>query len=64
MPKSHKLGIHLFRRDYRLDDNLALLEACKECDSIIPVFVFTYDQIRDCQVFFLIQIVFYLRTLK
>lgn len=47
MPKSHKLGIHLFRRDYRLDDNLALLEACKECDSIIPVFVFTYDQIRD-----------------
>jgi deoxyribodipyrimidine photo-lyase len=47
MPKPHKLGIHLFRRDYRLEDNLALLEACKQCDSIIPVFIFTYDQIRD-----------------
>jgi deoxyribodipyrimidine photo-lyase len=41
------VGIHLFRRDYRLDDNTALLKACGMCKTVIPVFVFTYDQIRD-----------------
>jgi len=29
-----------FRRDLRLHDNPALMAACKECDEIIPLFVF------------------------
>ena len=41
MPKS----IHIFRRDYRLDDNTALLAACESSDIVIPIFIFTHKQI-------------------
>ena len=37
--------IHIFRRDYRLDDNTTLLEACKTHDIVIPIFIFTKKQI-------------------
>lgn len=37
--------IHIFRRDYRLDDNTTLIEACKTHDIIIPIFIFTKTQI-------------------
>lgn len=39
--------IHIFRRDYRIFDNTSLIKAAKEYDEIIPVFIFTYKQIRD-----------------
>jgi deoxyribodipyrimidine photo-lyase len=45
--KQYKLGLHLFRRDFRLADNLGLIEACKLCEIVVPVFMFTYEQIRD-----------------
>jgi deoxyribodipyrimidine photo-lyase len=33
-------GIVWFRRDLRIADHPALAEACKECDEVIPLFVF------------------------
>jgi deoxyribodipyrimidine photo-lyase len=41
--------IHIFRRDYRLDDNTTLLEACKTHDIVIPIFIFTSKQIDKKQ---------------
>jgi len=37
--------IHIFRRDYRLDDNTTLIEACKTHDIVIPIFIFNKKQI-------------------
>ena len=37
--------IHIFRRDYRLDDNTSLIEACKTHDIVIPIFIFNKKQI-------------------
>lgn len=38
-------GIHIFRRDLRLDDNHGLIELCKKCKTIIPVFFLDEQQI-------------------
>ena len=40
-------GLFIFRRDFRLTDNTALLKACKECDKIYTIFVFTPEQVTD-----------------
>lgn len=45
--KSSKYCIHIFRRDYRLVDNTALLAAIRKGYQIIPVFIFTPTQIED-----------------
>lgn len=37
--------IHIFRRDYRLEDNTTLIEACKTHNIIVPIFIFTSKQI-------------------
>ena len=37
--------IHIFRRDYRLEDNTTLIEACKTHDFVLPIFIFTQKQI-------------------
>ena len=37
--------IHIFRRDYRLEDNTSLIEACKTHDIVLPIFIFTKTQI-------------------
>jgi deoxyribodipyrimidine photo-lyase len=46
--KAHiKYALHIFRRDYRLVDNTALLEASRRAtDGVILVFFFTYRQIK------------------
>lgn len=33
------IGIFWFRQDLRLSDNRALIEACKSCDELLPVFI-------------------------
>jgi deoxyribodipyrimidine photo-lyase len=43
----HKKTLHIFRRDFRLVDNTALINACKQSEQVIPVFIFTYKQLRD-----------------
>ncbi len=40
------LGIHIFRRDLRLEDNTALNELSKIVDTILPVFIFDDRQIK------------------
>lgn len=38
-------GIHIFRRDLRLDDNHGLIELSQKCNTIIPVFFLDNSQI-------------------
>ena len=46
-PKKVKHALHIFRRDYRLIDNTALLEASRRAtDGVFLVFFFTYRQIK------------------
>lgn len=40
-----KKAIFLFRRDLRLHDNTALLKALQQYDEVVPVFVFTPEQV-------------------
>ena len=40
-----KIGIFWFRQDLRLHDNLAILDLIKDCDKIIPVYIFDNDAI-------------------
>jgi deoxyribodipyrimidine photo-lyase len=42
----NKLGIFLFRKDLRLQDNLALIELTKKCNIILPIFIFDNYQIN------------------
>ena len=44
---SKTVCIHIFRRDYRLYDNTALIEACKTYDIVVPIFIFTKVQITE-----------------
>lgn len=42
---SYNKSIFLFHRALRLDDNIGLLEALKDSEHVIPVFIFTPEQI-------------------
>ena len=45
--KKYKNALHIFRRDYRIVDNTALNIASKcASDGVIPIFIFTYRQIK------------------
>jgi deoxyribodipyrimidine photo-lyase len=39
-------SVFIFRRDYRLEDNIGLLEAMKNSEKVIPIFIFTPEQIK------------------
>jgi deoxyribodipyrimidine photo-lyase len=41
----YQKGLFLFHRDLRLEDNIGLIEACKQCSQVIPCFIFTPEQI-------------------
>lgn len=41
------VGIFIFTRDLRLEDNTCLIKALKECDKVIPIFIFTPDQVTN-----------------
>lgn len=45
--KQHKLGIFLFHRDLRVVDNTSLNALTAICDEIVPVFIFTPEQVTD-----------------
>lgn len=47
MMANKKIGIFIFTRDLRLEDNLALISVLKSCDKVIPVFIFNPVQIGD-----------------
>jgi len=46
MPEYDK-SIFIFRRDYRLIDNLGLIKALEKSKTVIPIFIFTPEQIDD-----------------
>ena len=39
----NNLGIFIFRKDLRLQDNLSLIELTKQCEKIIPIFQIWLD---------------------
>ena len=42
-----KYTLFIFRRDYRIVDNNGLLQASINCKNIIPIFIFTPEQVKD-----------------
>jgi deoxyribodipyrimidine photo-lyase len=41
------IGLFIFRRDFRVKDNIALSHAMRECDVVYPIFIFTPEQVID-----------------
>lgn len=41
----NKLGIFIFRKDLRLNDNLGLINLSKQCSKIVPIFILDNNQI-------------------
>ncbi len=39
-------ALFIFRRDLRVDDNIALIEATKKYDMVYPIFIMTPDQLK------------------
>ncbi len=46
MTKPYQLALHIFRRDLRLQDNTALIEALTSSQQVIPCFIFDKRQIE------------------
>lgn len=47
MPKTYTRVLHIFRRDLRLEDNTALIEALNLANEVIPCFIFDKRQIEQ-----------------
>lgn len=47
MNKNFKQSIFIFRRDLRLNDNTALIEALKSSEKVIPIFIFDPEQVGN-----------------
>ena len=41
------ISIFIFRRDLRIYDNTGLYEACKKSKKVLPIFIFTKEQLID-----------------
>ncbi len=39
-----KRSVFIFRRDYRIEDNLGFMQCYKESEKILPIFIFTSEQ--------------------
>lgn len=42
-----KKALYVFRRELRTYDNTALIQACRECEEVVCVFIFTPEQIKN-----------------
>ena len=40
------MSIYIFRRDFRIEDNIGLIECDKNSDTIYPIFIFTPEQVK------------------
>lgn len=47
MNNAYQLSLHIFRRDLRLEDNTALIEALSLSELVIPCFIFDKRQIEN-----------------
>lgn len=45
--KTYNRSIFIFRRDFRLADNKGLIAALTESDTVIPIFIFTPQQVTN-----------------
>ena len=45
--KQYKISIFIFRRDYRLNDNTGLITALENSTIVIPIFIFTPEQLKN-----------------
>lgn len=45
MTDIYDYGIHVFRRDMRINDNKALIECSRRCNKVIPIFILDENQI-------------------
>lgn len=43
--KEYNKSIFIFRRDYRLEDNIGLIEALNNSEIVVPIFIFTPEQL-------------------
>ena len=43
----YKKSLFIFRRSFRLQDNTALIEALKQSKNVIPIFIFTPEQVKN-----------------
>lgn len=41
------IGIFLFRKDFRIHDNLALYSLFQKCSAVIPIFIFDPSQVKE-----------------
>jgi deoxyribodipyrimidine photo-lyase len=40
-------GVFIFHRDLRINDNMGLIDACKRCEKVYTIFVFTPEQVSN-----------------
>jgi deoxyribodipyrimidine photo-lyase len=65
MVKHAKVSLFIFHRSLRLDDNKGLMEALRLSDKVIPIFIFTPEQITKKNKFrSLFSIMFMVRALQ
>ena len=43
----YERGIFIFRRDLRINDNIGLWEATRRCKTLLPIFIFTPEQVSS-----------------
>jgi len=43
--KQYENGLFIFRRDLRLEDNVGLIEAARQCKNVFTCFIFTPEQV-------------------
>jgi deoxyribodipyrimidine photo-lyase len=46
-PPNCQNGLFIFRRDFRIKDNVGLIEACKRSKNLYTCFIFTPEQVSD-----------------
>ena len=44
--KSSHISLFIFRRDFRIKDNTGLIKALNESEQVVPIFIFTPEQIK------------------
>lgn len=45
--RKYKISIYIFRRDFRLEDNISLIKCLEKSEKVMPIFIFTPEQILD-----------------
>ena len=47
----YERGIFIFRRDLRIYDNIGLWEATRRCKTVLPIFIFTPEQVSSANAY-------------